>query len=830
MSNDIVFGIRLKADGSSFVGEVKVAREELDKLGRATGSASGEAAKLNRETGNLNSQMGALASTAKALATGYAAMKLFDYAKDAALLGARYETLGISMYQAGKNAGYMRSEMDAYQAGLEKTGISMNESRNTLIGMAAANMDLANATKLARAAQDLAVVGNTNSSEAFNRLIYGIKSGQVEVLRTLGINVSFEESYKRLGAELGKNAVALTENEKLQARTSAAMEAAAKYQGIYEEAMGTAGKQLGSLARYQENYKVILGETFTEGLAFGVGAYTAQLKDATKEAAALKEKGDLKEWGRAATLVLATVADSARMVFNTVGAMATVVERIAVTAAILNHPFADNSGRRAQQEELKKQQAEFVAGMADNLKVYNSVNEGFAKSDAAKANAATKAARDMVEVPRAAAAAYLAAGTDTVAAQKAYIAVMEASNLEWKGRGKVDEVGDGSGGAKPKTKKTRDSDPEWEVQDKIDAAHQANRHKWEDDQAREYANAVEESNKIVDKASTASAEYVKQLQFENSLLGKNALEVQRLTEKNRIDLALEKELLALRNNDKFKSRDTNPEVDAAYQRAVKGAQDAAAAAKAGADIELEARDRVTRSWEFGSSEAIRKYNDQVRNSAAQAESLYTKAFRSAEDAVTKFAMTGKADIRSFGQAVLEEFYRINISRPFVSAGSSLLQSAMGAIGNYFGSTPAGASTSTVASFGADPTAAGTTDYMALAGYRASGGPVEPNSLYRVNEVVPEVFSSGGNDYLMTGGRGGVVTPLTQAKSSSGATPSQATTLVYSPNIQIDARGATPGMEQTISRVVNQAVEQTRASLMAELGAGGQFALATGRRR
>lgn len=297
MSNEIVLGIKLKADGSGFIGEVKVAREELDKLGKAAGAAGSEAAKLNRETGNLSSQMGSLASAAKAAATGFAAMKLYEYAKDCALLNARYETLGISMYQAGKNAGYMRSEMDAYQAALEKTGISMTESRNTLTQMAAANMDLANATKLARAAQDLAVVGNTNSSEAFNRLIYGIKSGQTEVLRTLGINVSFEESYKRLGAELHKNANALTENEKMQARTNATMEAAAKYQGIYEEAMGTAGKQLTSLARYQENYKVIIGETFNESLAAAVGAYTRHLKESNAAARELKEKGDLKEWG-----------------------------------------------------------------------------------------------------------------------------------------------------------------------------------------------------------------------------------------------------------------------------------------------------------------------------------------------------------------------------------------------------------------------------------------------------------------------------------------------------------------------------------------------------
>lgn len=44
------------------------------------------------------------------------------------------------------------------------------------------------------------------------------------------------------------------------------------------------------------------------------------------------------------------------------------------------------------------------------------------------------------------------------------------------------------------------------------------------------------------------------------------------------------------------------------------------------------------------------------------------------------------------------------------------------------------------------------------GGRAEGGPVLPNKLYRVNERGPELFESGGNQYLMTGAKGGRVVP------------------------------------------------------------------------
>lgn len=448
MANDIVLGIKLTADGKGLTGEVRMSADSLRDLASETGKANVAAQKAAESQRTLGQQVRALAAE---IGVATAVWKGYQAIKESALASARFETLGISMYQAGKNAGYTRSEMDALQASLERTGISMMESRNTLIQMAAANMELNHATGLARAAQDLAVVGNLNSSEAFNRLVYGIQSAQTEVLRTIGINVSFEDGYKRLADQLHKNANVLTEHEKMQARTNAALEAAARYQGIYEEAMGTAGKQLTSLARYQENYKVILGETFNETLAAAVGAYTAHLKESTAAAQEMKAKGDLKQWGRDMALVLAVAADSARMLGNTVGASAMVIAQVVIAAKMLV-PTSSTSWSEdiATLKDLQEQKDKFTAGMADNLKIYDAVNEMFAASDERRNDAVKKSAQEYIDVGKRAAAAFAAyEGYGKKTQEKAYLAVMNASTLDWHGRYKAADPDAGKIGADP---------------------------------------------------------------------------------------------------------------------------------------------------------------------------------------------------------------------------------------------------------------------------------------------------------------------------------------------------------------------------------------------
>lgn len=214
--------------------------------------------------------MGALAAGAGALGVG-------ALVKDVTMAAARFETLGVVMTVVGKNSGYTATQMLNYADGVAKMGISNEASRDTVVKMASAQIDLSKAQQLARIAQDAAVIGNINSSEAFASMIYGIQSGQTDVLKTIGINVSFEDSYKKLALTLGKSTTELSELEKMTAKTNAVMERGPSIAGAYEASMDTVGKQVNSLKRYHDDLKVVVGETFTPTASMMVQDYTAAL-------------------------------------------------------------------------------------------------------------------------------------------------------------------------------------------------------------------------------------------------------------------------------------------------------------------------------------------------------------------------------------------------------------------------------------------------------------------------------------------------------------------------------------------------------------------------
>ncbi len=289
--------------------QLGVSAEAAPLIGRIEAFSAAQAASTQATTRNTEG-VAALGRAAIYLAAAFGAFKMADYIKDAALLNSRYETLGVVMKVVGENAQYTSEQMNKAAEGMQATGISMIQSRTQAIRLVQAHIDLADATKLARIAQDAAVIGNINSSDAFDRMIHGIQTGHPLILRTLGINVDFHKSYEILAEQLGKTTGELTENEKMTARVGVVMAKGSDIAGTYEAAMGTAGKQILSMQRYHEDLKVKIGEVFNEALTFAVTEYTAHLKDTNKELDRMANSGELQSWGQTVTNIFVSVLDA----------------------------------------------------------------------------------------------------------------------------------------------------------------------------------------------------------------------------------------------------------------------------------------------------------------------------------------------------------------------------------------------------------------------------------------------------------------------------------------------------------------------------------------
>lgn len=197
----------------------------------------------------------------------------------------------------------------------------------------------------------------------------------------------------------------------------------------------------------------------------------------------------------------------------------------------------------------------------------------------------------------------------------------------------------------------------------------------------------------------------------------------------------------------------------------------------------ERKAKAEANWLNGANSAWEDYRDNAANIAAQTNELFSNAFQGMEDALVQFSLTGKLSFKDFATSVIADIVRIQARQAIAGLGSSLLGVAGGALRSLLGGGTAGSNIS-------DYTNVDFTKFVS--GQRASGGPTAPDSLYRVNELGPELYSEGGKTFLMSGANGGYVTPLTGSAGAVGgeyATDGSARIVLNAP-ITVQAQ---PGM-------------------------------------
>jgi len=229
-----------------------------------------------------------------------------------------------------------------------------------------------------------------------------------------------------------------------------------------------------------------------------------------------------------------------------------------------------------------------------------------------------------------------------------------------------------------------------------------------------------------------------QAQFQIDLLGQSTLEVAKLTEQKRLQLALEDRLYQMRGKNLPQAEMDRAILDTEEQKKTALAL-------------IEESYRRQRTVAFGASEAFRKYAEDAANVGAQVEGAMTSAIKGMEDALVGFVTTGKLNFKSLANSIIADIARILIQQNITGPLAQMIQGSIsgggagsGGLGGLIGSFLGGL-------FG-----------------KAGGGPVEAGGMYRVNELGPELLTVGGAQYLMMGSEAGSITPNGGSGGGSGA--------------------------------------------------------------
>lgn len=212
-----------------------------------------------------------------ALKTGLKAITI-----DAANVAARIQVLNRVFRMTGENAGYSTGELEATKNAVMALGIAQEQALNIGMRFIQAQLDLGDATKVARAAQDLAVISGQNSSDTAITLTNAIVKQRPILLKQFGIIANLNDIYGRQAAALDKTVDSLTKTEKRQAFLNEILRQSATVAGSYEAAMQDVGKRLTSLPRHLQDAQNAVGTYFLPAMAAGVDGATEFLKMITR--------------------------------------------------------------------------------------------------------------------------------------------------------------------------------------------------------------------------------------------------------------------------------------------------------------------------------------------------------------------------------------------------------------------------------------------------------------------------------------------------------------------------------------------------------------------
>jgi hypothetical protein len=237
---------RLSADSAQFT-------QGMDK---AVKSAN----EFQQASSKLNSSMLAIG-----VASGAAIAGLIAFGIKSFKAAAEVERLDLALEAVGASSGKGYEALKATSDGMRALGINAAAAQKTTLKFAQSNIDLSQATLLAKTAQDLSVASSMTAEEALQSITMAVTTGNTRVLRQIGITTGASDAYQRYANTIGKAAKDLTMAERRQAVVNLVMKEGTKAAGAYALAMESPAKLITMFGDLHDDLQVTMGAVLVKG-------------------------------------------------------------------------------------------------------------------------------------------------------------------------------------------------------------------------------------------------------------------------------------------------------------------------------------------------------------------------------------------------------------------------------------------------------------------------------------------------------------------------------------------------------------------------------------
>jgi hypothetical protein len=260
---------RISADASNFVRNMNQAAQSADAFGGSLKNAGASMNGANQQIQNFAGGAGIAHKTLVGLGavSAIAGGAILAFGVKSFHAAAQVNEMDVAMQAVGKSTGLGYKAMREATLAVRDNGIEMAAAQQMVLLYAKANLQLSDSSKVARVAQDLAVLSGANSTDTAMRLTYAIMNQDTLMLRHLGITKTASQAFEEYARANNTSAKALTEFEKKQAITNMVIAEGAKVAGVYEAAMKEPAKVLRSFPRLFNEVQVAVGQGLTQ--AFG---------------------------------------------------------------------------------------------------------------------------------------------------------------------------------------------------------------------------------------------------------------------------------------------------------------------------------------------------------------------------------------------------------------------------------------------------------------------------------------------------------------------------------------------------------------------------------